>query len=151
MPRTYFFKTLCCVSVALASVGFTLRSEAGCGPDINPGLQKIIDEDRALYDIPSAQVSILCPGEKHPRDFVSGSTTLHGDIPLTTQHIFQIGSETKSFVATVLLQLETEHVLSLDDPLGKWLPNIREDWRAITVRQVLNHTSGIVNYIDVLE
>ncbi|MFC5889041.1 serine hydrolase domain-containing protein [Kitasatospora sp. CM 4170] len=60
---------------------------------------------------------------------------------------FRIASNTKSFVSTVLLQLEGEGRLSLDDSVEKWLPGVvrgnGNDGRAVTVRQLLNHTSGI--------
>ncbi|BFV58081.1 serine hydrolase domain-containing protein [Kitasatospora sp. CMC57] len=60
---------------------------------------------------------------------------------------FRIASNTKSFVSTVLLQLEGEGRLSLDDSVEKWLPGtVRghgNDGRAVTIRQLLNHTSGI--------
>ena len=63
---------------------------------------------------------------------------------------FRIGSITKTFVATVVLQLEAEGRLSLDDTVEQWLPGVVEgnghDGGAITVRQLLNHTSGIFNY-----
>ncbi|WP_372460049.1 serine hydrolase domain-containing protein, partial [Streptomyces anatolicus] len=62
---------------------------------------------------------------------------------------YRIGSVTKTFVATVLLQLEAEGALDLDDKVGKWLPGVVEgnghDGDRITVRQLLNHTSGIYN------
>ncbi len=52
----------------------------------------------------------------------------------------------------MLLQLEAEHRLSLDDKVDKWLPGVvrghGHDGRRITVRQLLNHTSGIYNYTD---
>jgi D-alanyl-D-alanine carboxypeptidase len=54
---------------------------------------------------------------------------------------FRIGSITKSFVATVLLQLAAEGVVDLDESVGRWVPGL-----AVTVRQVLNHTSGLFNY-----
>ncbi|QKV98080.1 beta-lactamase family protein [Streptomyces sp. NA02950] len=60
---------------------------------------------------------------------------------------FRIASNTKAFVATVLLQLEGEGRLSLDDSVERWLPGMvrgnGNDGAAITVRQLLNHTSGI--------
>ncbi|GAA2233249.1 serine hydrolase domain-containing protein [Streptomyces amakusaensis] len=63
---------------------------------------------------------------------------------------FRIGSVTKTFVATVLLQMEAEGKLSLDDSVEKHLPGVvrgnGNDGRQITVRQLLNHTSGIFNY-----
>ncbi|MFJ8230470.1 serine hydrolase domain-containing protein [Streptomyces sp. NPDC094448] len=64
--------------------------------------------------------------------------------------LFRVASITKTFVATVLLQLEEEGKLSLDDTVEKWLPGLvrgnGNDGRKITVRQLLNHTSGIFNY-----
>ncbi|WP_406201057.1 beta-lactamase family protein [Kitasatospora sp. NBC_01560] len=60
---------------------------------------------------------------------------------------FRIASNTKSFVSTVLLQLEGEGRLSLDDSVEKWLPGVVQgngnDGSAVTVRQLLNHTSRI--------
>lgn len=65
---------------------------------------------------------------------------------------FRIGSITKSFVATVLLQLEAEGRLSLDDSVETWLPGVLAgngyDGTAITVRQLLNHTSGVFDILD---
>ena len=64
---------------------------------------------------------------------------------------FRIASITKSFVATVLLQLEAEGRLDLDDPVERWLPGLirgnGNDGRRITVRQLLNHSSGLFDYL----
>ncbi|GHC68994.1 serine hydrolase domain-containing protein [Streptomyces flavofungini] len=65
---------------------------------------------------------------------------------------FRGASITKTFIATVLLQLEAEGRLSLDDTLEEWLPGLVQgngyDGSKITVRRLLNHTSGIANYTD---
>ncbi|MFJ9547230.1 serine hydrolase domain-containing protein [Streptomyces erythrochromogenes] len=70
-------------------------------------------------------------------------------------HRFRIASNTKSFVSTVLLQLEGEGRLSLDDSVETWLPGMvrghGNDGRAVTVRQLLNHTSGIYDPTDEVE
>ncbi|OEJ96266.1 serine hydrolase domain-containing protein [Streptomyces thermolilacinus] len=62
---------------------------------------------------------------------------------------FRVGSLTKTFVATVILQLEAEGRLDLDDSVEKWLPGVvrgnGHDGRRVTIRQILNHTSGIHN------
>ncbi|GGY01456.1 serine hydrolase domain-containing protein [Streptomyces hiroshimensis] len=66
---------------------------------------------------------------------------------------FRAGSVTKTFVATVVLQLVDEGRLGLDDPLGRHLPGLvpdGDDGAPVTVRQLLGHTSGIPNYTDVL-
>ncbi|WP_328871400.1 beta-lactamase family protein [Streptomyces sp. NBC_00287] len=70
----------------------------------------------------------------------------------STDDRYRVGSITKTFVATVLLQLEAEGRLSLDDTVDEWLPGLVQgnghDGRKITLRQLLNHTSGIYNYTD---
>ncbi|WHM38716.1 serine hydrolase domain-containing protein [Streptomyces sp. BPTC-684] len=63
---------------------------------------------------------------------------------------YRVGSITKTFVATVALQLEAEGRLSLDDTVEHWLPGVvrgnGHDGTKIALRQLLNHTSGIYNY-----
>jgi D-alanyl-D-alanine carboxypeptidase len=61
---------------------------------------------------------------------------------------FRIGSVTKTFVATVLLQLTGEGRLALDDTVERWLPGVVPNGQGITVRQLLNHTSGLFDYTD---
>ncbi|WP_031065973.1 serine hydrolase domain-containing protein [Streptomyces sp. NRRL WC-3742] len=67
------------------------------------------------------------------------------------QDRFRIGSTTKTFVSTVVLQLAAEQRLSLDDSVERWLPGLLDgngyDGSGITVRQLLNHTSGVFNYV----
>ncbi|MFD8236840.1 serine hydrolase domain-containing protein [Streptomyces sp. NPDC059696] len=71
--------------------------------------------------------------------------------PRSTRDHYRIASITKTFVATVVLQLEAEGRLSLDDTVEKWLPGaVRgngHDGRRITLRHLLNHTSGIFDYL----
>lgn len=68
---------------------------------------------------------------------------------------FRIGSNTKAFVSTVLLQLEGEKKLSLDDTVERWLPGAVAangyDGSRITIRQLLNHTSGLPDYLGSLQ
>ncbi|MFK4797995.1 serine hydrolase domain-containing protein [Streptomyces sp. MPA0124] len=70
--------------------------------------------------------------------------------PRSERDRYRVGSITKTFVATVVLQLEAEGRLSLDDTVDEWLPGVVEGngnhGDRITLRQLLNHTSGIHNY-----
>uniref|UniRef100_UPI0015F0D298 serine hydrolase domain-containing protein n=1 Tax=Streptomyces sp. WELS2 TaxID=2749435 RepID=UPI0015F0D298 len=71
--------------------------------------------------------------------------------PRSVHDRYRVASITKTFVATVLLQLEGEGRLSLDDPVDTWLPGLvrghGHDGRRISVRGLLNHTSGIHDYV----
>lgn len=63
--------------------------------------------------------------------------------PLEPTSLFEIASCTKPFTAVAVMKLVEEGKLSLDDPIAKQLPGIPEDCQAITVRHLLQHTSGI--------
>ncbi|MEU5193041.1 serine hydrolase domain-containing protein [Streptomyces scabiei] len=80
----------------------------------------------------------------------SGVGDIRTDKPRSAHDRYRVGSITKTFVSTVLLQLEAEGRLSLDDKVDKWLPGLvrgnGHDGRAVTLRQLLNHTSGISDY-----
>lgn len=80
----------------------------------------------------------------------SGVGDLTTGRPRGSRDHYRIGSITKTFVATVLLQLAGEGKIGLDDTVDHWLPGLvrgnGHDGRHITVRQVLNHTSGIYDY-----
>ncbi|MEU6989574.1 serine hydrolase domain-containing protein [Streptomyces sp. NPDC046465] len=77
----------------------------------------------------------------------SGLGDLERGTPRGDNDRFRVASITKTFVATVLLQLEAEGRIDLDDTVGTWLPGVVEgnghDGDRITVRQILNHSSGI--------
>ncbi|HSX05442.1 MAG TPA: serine hydrolase domain-containing protein [Candidatus Saccharimonadales bacterium] len=60
----------------------------------------------------------------------------------------RIASVTKSFTGAVALQLVAEHKLSLNDKLGRWVPGILPYANQVTVKQLLNHTSGVPDYLE---
>ncbi|MFK4378618.1 D-alanyl-D-alanine carboxypeptidase [Bacillus sp. RC218] len=82
--------------------------------------------------------------------YAAGVANLSSKKPMKTDFRFRIGSVTKTFTATVVLQLAEENSLSLDDSIEKWLPGVIQgngyDDKQITIRQLLNHTSGIAEY-----
>ncbi|MFJ9841499.1 serine hydrolase domain-containing protein [Kitasatospora sp. NPDC101155] len=76
----------------------------------------------------------------------TGVADLATGLPADPEGRFRIGSTTKTFVAATLLQLVGERRLDLDDRLECLLPGIVPNSTQITVRQLLNHTSGVANY-----
>ncbi|MGW3668083.1 serine hydrolase domain-containing protein [Streptomyces sp. NPDC005141] len=80
----------------------------------------------------------------------AGVGDLRTGAPRSAADRYRVGSITKTFVSTVLLQLEAEGRLSLDDTVDEWLPGVvrgnGNDGTGITLRRLLNHTSGIFDY-----
>ena len=81
----------------------------------------------------------------------SGLADITNDTPMPPEGAFRIGSITKMFTATVIIQLAEEGVLTLDDPLSLWLPDVAEQLPygdQITLRHLLTHTSGLFNIVE---
>ena len=74
-----------------------------------------------------------------------GQRDHEGALPATNATVYRTGSITKQFTAAAIMQLVEQGKVSLDDPMTKYLPEYSQ-WRTITVRQLLNHTSGIPSY-----
>ncbi|MEV7023092.1 serine hydrolase domain-containing protein [Kitasatospora sp. NPDC093558] len=113
------------------------------------GVRKVLDRAVTEGGLPGAVAEVR---DGHRRWFGSAgvSDTATGRAP-HAQDRFRIGSTTKTFVATVVLQLAAEGRLSLDDSVDRWLPGVVDgpgyQPDRITVRQLLNHTSGVFNYV----
>ncbi len=72
-----------------------------------------------------------------------GFADLENHVPASVGTVYAIGSLTKTFTAAAVLALADDGKLSLDDPLGKFVPSFPEPGRSATLRQILSHTSGI--------
>ncbi|MGW5953885.1 serine hydrolase domain-containing protein [Bacillus mycoides] len=83
--------------------------------------------------------------------YTAGVADLSTKKSIKSECRFRIGSVTKTFTATTVLQLVGENRIQLDDPIEKWLPGLIQgngyDGNQITIRQLLNHTSGIAEYL----
>ncbi|GAA3638433.1 serine hydrolase domain-containing protein [Kineosporia mesophila] len=77
---------------------------------------------------------------------VAGLADIATGRPLTARDQFEIGSNTKTFMSTLALQLVDRHQLRLDAPVAKYLPGVVPNGKNITVRMLLNHTSGLFSY-----
>lgn len=102
--------------------------------------QTLLDEQQA----PGLSVGIARAGDTLLiRGY--GLANLEHDVPVTGDSVFRIGSVTKQFTAAAILLLAEEGALSLDDTLDQYFPDFpRSD--EVTIRHLLQHTSGISNY-----
>lgn len=81
----------------------------------------------------------------------SGVAELGRPDPVAADGTFRIGSVAKTFTAVVVLQLVGEGRLGLDDTVERWLPDLVPGGAGITLRQLLDHTSGLHDYTDDLD
>src|SRR5262245_1570230 len=77
-----------------------------------------------------------------------GLADVKSKIPATTNTVFRIGSISKQFVATAIMMLVEENKLRLDDPVSKYLNGTPSEWKDITIRHLLTHTSGIPDWLN---
>jgi D-alanyl-D-alanine carboxypeptidase len=112
------------------------------GADIHPALEKIVTGKGA-----TAALARVSDGHQTWSDAVGVRDIERGGRPAPSGY-FRIGSVTKTFVATVVLQLADEGKLRLDDPIDQHLPGLVPDGEHITIRQLLNHTSHLYDYMS---
>lgn len=98
--------------------------------------------------LPGAQTVISRPDGEQTHS--AGTADLDSGAPYRDGSHIRIGSVTKTFVATVVLQLAAQGTVQLDNPIGHYLPNMvsgnGNDGDRITVRQLLQHTSGLPDF-----
>ena len=82
------------------------------------------------------------------RVLVRGQANVSSKKPMSPRHLFRIGSITKPMVAVTVLKLVERGLVSLDDTVDRWLPGLVPRGDAITIEQLLDHSSGLANYTD---
>ncbi len=99
-------------------------------------------------NIPGALIAVASKGEiLELRTY--GDANVELDVPVNANTRFEIGSISKEFVSTAALMQVEEGKLNLDDPIHKYLPELPSEWVGVTVKQLLNHTSGIPDYEEI--
>ncbi|MGQ4379642.1 serine hydrolase domain-containing protein [Streptomyces sp. SAS_267] len=113
------------------------------------------DHDRALRN--QLEELVHSPGgppgviavlrrEGESRIVRAGVADLDSGRPIRVDDHTRIASTAKAFSGAVALRLVDRHALSLDDTIGRRLPSLPRQWRSVTLRQLLNHTSGLPDY-----
>lgn len=127
---------------ARLGVAAALLSAPLSGQDLAARLAAVAEA--AVTDGRTAGVSFsVSRGETPIAKGAFGFADLENRVPAAPGSVFAIGSLTKTFTAAAVLALADDGKLSLDDPLSKWVPTFPAPGRTATIRQLLNHTSGI--------
>ena len=133
--------------IALVAIALPLQPVLAAAPTLQPAELTAIDAavTKALKEtgVPSAEIAVVRDGQiVLSRAWGKPSETLlQPDAALP----YQIASNSKQFLAALLLLLEDDGKVSLDDRVSKWLPELPEGDK-ITVRQLLSHTSGLQDF-----
>jgi N-acyl-D-amino-acid deacylase len=125
-------------------VALTLERLDGAQTD---SIDTVVHDEMAAQRIPGMAVAMI-QGDRVISAKGYGLANVEHNVAVTDQTMFQSGSLGKQFTAAaVMLQVE-DGKLALTDPINTFFANAPEAWRAITVRHLLTHTSGIPDYTD---
>jgi CubicO group peptidase (beta-lactamase class C family) len=115
--------------------------------------QEKVDRIFAAYDradSPGCALGVIKDGEFiYRRGY--GTASLELGVPLLSQSVFYMGSLSKQFTAASVVLAAEQGYLSLDDNIRKYIPELPDYGKPITVRQMLHHTSGFRDILDLLE
>lgn len=135
-------------AAALAALTLTPAAAAQAAP-ARDVLQRELDSLVEKYDFPGA-LGTVRDSRGRVRHYTAGVGDLKTGAKVPADAYVRVGSNTKTYVAVVALQLAGEGKLDLDAPVEKYLPKVirgnGNDGRKITTRMLLNHTSGLPNY-----
>ncbi len=139
-------------AVLLLTIPAVALSASVLAPDAAAGgsdLAAIQDDWRRRADVPGVVVAVR---DRAGRTWTraSGTATREGTAPLDPDARFRVASITKTFVAVVVLQLAAEGRLGLDDPASRYVRGT-PGLDGVTIRQLLDHTSGLPDYSAVQE
>ena len=93
------------------------------------------------FGIPGLCVALYANGRQE--QILFGEDAQGSELPVTSKTWFQAASTGKHVTAAVILDLERAGLLSLDHPLGRYLPDAPQPWHSRTISALLNHTSGL--------
>jgi D-alanyl-D-alanine carboxypeptidase len=113
--------------------------------DADAALDSALKELVAMDGGPPGVIAVVQRGQStEVHSF--GVRNIKGDLPLRANDHMHIASAAKAFSGAVALSLVSKGVLSSNDTIGELLPDLPEDWHAVRLRQLLNHTSGILDF-----
>lgn len=128
-------------AAALLGLAFFVASSASAQAD---KVDEYIKAEMQRRNIPGLSMAVVRNGEiLQAKGY--GLSNVELNVAATPETIYQSGSVGKQFTATLVMMLVEEGKLSLDDRIGKHIPDAPALWKDITVRHLLTHTSGLSN------
>ena len=136
---------VCLLAMNFMSCSKDSPTEPKKEPTFAEKLQQALDNGLESFNGKGISAAVIMPdGET----WIGVSGVSHDTTPITPDMTFAAGSIGKIFTGVTILQLVEEGKISLEDSLFKWLPQYSYIDSTITIRQLLNHTSGLYNFVD---
>ncbi|MEG1325726.1 MAG: serine hydrolase domain-containing protein, partial [Janthinobacterium sp.] len=130
-----------------AVVPAAMAAPAGLAVDAGQQLAAFLQDEMRERQIPGLQIAVIQRGQVVlARNF--GLASLQYQVPVTDASLFSINSATKAFAGVAVMQLVQEGKIDLGAPIGQYLTGLPVAWQAVTVTQLLNHTSGLPDVLD---
>lgn len=137
-------RTLACVLIA-ASVTSVARAQQPAGAGLIARIDSLVADYKDRTHTPAVSVAVLRGTDTLVMKGY-GLATLTPITQASASTVYRIGSITKQFTSAAIMRLIERGKLSLDDPMSKYLPDVPLHGHTVTIRQLLNHTSGIHSY-----
>lgn len=127
---------------ALGIVAYTSRAQNKLD-----SIRSFIQSEMITRKIPGMQTVIIKVG-KIILSEAYGVANIEHNVAVNHQTVFSINSATKSFTAVAIMQLMEDGKIDLFKPLGQYLDSLPQEWANIKIISLLNHTSGIPDFLD---
>ena len=134
------------IAAALLSI-HSFAAVAGASDEANELTRQFIRKTMEEQRIPGLQIAIIKDDQVALSESY-GLANVENGVPATNTTLFPINSATKSFTGVAMMQLAEAGLVDLNAPVSRYLDDLPEAWRAVRVRQLLAHTSGLPDILD---
>ena len=140
MTRKVFF-----LPIFLLIICFSFSSSAQKNIGHKEEIDKYVKAEMARQQIPGLTYAVIS-NDKIIDSGAYGYANVELHAPVIIHSLFSIGSIGKTFTATAIMLLQKQGKLSINDPINKYLDSLPDEWKNITIKNLLTHTSGIKDY-----
>ena len=135
------------ILICLLFLSISLNNTLALSKAENQKSYQAVLNQRIASDVPGVAVIITKSGQVLFKG-ARGLANVELGIPLTTDHVFRLGSITKQFTAAAIMMLQEQNKLNINDDIHKYVPDFPTEGNKVTIENLLTHTSGIANYTE---
>ncbi|WP_230503091.1 serine hydrolase domain-containing protein [Janthinobacterium sp. FW305-128] len=147
LPSVLLVMALAAVAAPVTSIATAAPANSSQASRAEQEIAAFVRSEMRERQIPGLQLAVIRHGKVLlKRNF--GLASLQYQVPVTDASLFSINSATKAFAGVAVMQLVQEGKIDLAAPIGQYLTGLPAAWQAVTVTQLLNHTSGLPDVLD---